>query len=79
MLGINHMGWITVEDNLPDESKEVIFFAVQYDAMRCEIMVGSRIDVIWYNHCAFCASSPLPEDMQVTHWMELPSFPGLGI
>lgn len=65
--------WISVNDQLPHDFTEVMFFAVLKNEK--EIMIGHRQGHIWYHCCLFYNSRALTDNVKVTHWMELPKYP----
>lgn len=70
--------WISVEDSLPPERHEVLYFAIMDDACQREIMTGHREGELWTHCCMFYSSRYLSELVKVTHWMELPDYPKQG-
>jgi len=67
--------WINVEDSLPPDLHEVMFFATINKGMSREIMNGHRKNDDWYHCCLFYSSMRLSSEVIVTHWMELPDYP----
>lgn len=68
--------WIDCEQSLPPDRYEVLFYATTNKGMTKEIMTGHRENGKWMHCCLFYSSMILhPEDVQVTHWMEMPSYP----
>lgn len=68
------MNWINVKDKLPPNYEEVIY-AVLTDVKR-DILVGHRVDDIWYNCYLLYVSTPLNNHLcRVTHWIALPDYP----
>jgi hypothetical protein len=69
------MKWISVEERLPPNLKEVLYVAVN-DTGTKEIMTGHReMDEYWTHCCLFYSTMRLNELVKVTHWMELPGYP----
>lgn len=66
--------WISVDDQLPPEKQEVMYFATFHDFNK-EIMVGHREGDVWTHCCMFYSTRFLSENVKVTHWMELPDYP----
>ena len=67
-------GWISVEDQLPPDLHEVMYFAI--NAMgTTEIMTGHREHGLWMHCCMFYSSMRCDNTITVTHWMELPDYP----
>lgn len=69
------MKWISVEDELPKDFQEVLYFAVTNDTNSREIMTGHRENGHWKHCCMFYSSQTLNDLVRVTHWMELPDYP----
>ena len=67
------MKWYSVNDKLPDEYEEVLYFAITNDG-NCEIMTGHRVKNQW-THCCLFYSTMYLKDCMVTHWMHLPDYP----
>lgn len=67
-------GWISVEDELPPDKHEVLYFAIN-ENQTSEIMTGHREKGIWTHCCLFYSTMYLNADVKVTHWMELPHYP----
>ncbi len=67
--------WISVEDQLPPNKHEVMYFAIMDNGQNKEIMVGHREDELWTHCCMFYSTRYLSELVTVTHWMELPDYP----
>ncbi len=72
------MVWISVEDRLPADYEEVLFFATTNENQSREIMTGHRERGLWLHCCLFYASARFNEDVKITHWMELPDYPNIG-
>lgn len=72
------MNWISVDDKLPPDYQEVLFFAITNEGMSREIMVGHRVKESWFHCCMFYLSTECGEAIKVTHWMELPDYPGIN-
>jgi 1,2-phenylacetyl-CoA epoxidase catalytic subunit len=68
------MNWISVEDKLPEDYREVLYFAID-DMGSKEIMTGHREKGNWTHCCLFYSSFVLNDKVTVTHWMELPGYP----
>lgn len=68
-------GWIGVEDRMPPEYQDVLFFATCNEGQDREIMTGHREADSWRHCCMFYSSQTLNENVNVTHWMELPDYP----
>ena len=67
--------WISTEDRVPPDYQEVLYFAIN-DRGSKEIMTGHRERDRWTHCCLFYSTLPLnPENVTVTHWMELPDYP----
>ena len=72
--GSIQIGWISVEDKLPPDYHEVMYFAI--NAMgTTEIMTGHREHGLWMHCCMFYSSMHCDNTITVTHWMELPDYP----
>lgn len=75
----NKGSWISVEDRLPPNYHEVLYFAVIKNNVRTvnsEIMTGHRThNNEWTHCCLFYSTQILRENVTVTHWMELPEPP----
>jgi hypothetical protein len=69
--------WISVEDRLPPDYQEVLYFAIN-DSGNREIMTGHRDKGSWTHCCLFYSTITLNPDVLVTHWMELPDYPKSG-
>lgn len=68
------MNWMNVNDKLPPNYEEVIFTVIT-DVKR-DILIGHRVDDIWYNCYLFYVSTPLNNTVcKVTHWLALPDYP----
>lgn len=67
--------WNSVEDILPPEKHEVLYFATFQNDMSKEIMTGHREGNAWTHCCMFYATVTLNDNVKVTHWMELPEYP----
>lgn len=68
------MEWISVEDRLPPDYQEVMYFAINEMGSR-EIMTGHRFSGHWTHCCLWYSTQVLNKDAKVTHWMELPDYP----
>lgn len=67
--------WISIEDRLPGNFEEVLFFAIA-DNGKTEIVKGHRDEDMWYHCCLFYSSICLNLDLvKITHWMLLPDRP----
>lgn len=67
--------WINVNEKLPPDYHEVIYFAINEMGGK-EIMVGHREKGVWLHCCMFYCSQRLNhETVTVTHWRELPDYP----
>ena len=69
------MTWINVEDELPPDYEEVLYFATFNNGRSTEIMCGHREHKAWFHCCLFYSSMQLNPDVIVTHWMPLPDYP----
>jgi len=69
------MNWISVEEKLPEDFQEVLYFAVTNEGNSREIMTGHRENGEWLHCCMFYSSARLNHECKVTHWMELPEYP----
>lgn len=68
------MTWISVEDSLPPDYEEVLYFVATEH--KFDILVGHRKEGVWYNCYLFYSSTPINEAYgKVTHWMRLPDYP----
>jgi hypothetical protein len=67
--------WISVEDQLPPDYQEVLYFATFNNDRSKEIMTGHRQKGEWTHCCMFYATNILNDNVTVTHWMELPDYP----
>lgn len=67
--------WISVEDRLPPDLQEVLYFSTTNDGNTREIMTGHRHNDSWTHCCLFYSTQTLNDDVKVTHWMELPDYP----
>lgn len=63
------MNWISVDERLPGDYKDVLFYAINELETR-EIMVGHLEKGIWHHCCRFYVSVPM-HNVKVTHWSEL--------
>ncbi len=68
--------WISVEDRLPEDKQEVMYFAIN-PMGTSEIMIGHREKGVWTHCCLWYSTQILNDDVQVTHWMELPDYPNM--
>ena len=66
--------WIDVDEALPEDYKEVLFFAINHQGSR-EIMTGHRENGLWMHCCWFYSSMKCDNTIAVTHWMPLPDYP----
>ncbi len=66
--------WIDVDDKLPEECQEVLYFAINAMGSK-EIMTGHRQDGKWTHCCNWYSTQILSDDIAVTHWMPLPDYP----
>ncbi len=66
--------WIDVDDELPEDFKEVLYFAITPEGNR-EIMTGHREKGYWTHCCMFYSTRYLSDAVAVTHWMPLPDYP----
>lgn len=66
--------WISVNDRLPEDYKEVLYFAITDEGTK-EIMTGHREKENWTHCCLFYSTMILKDNVKVTHWMELPKYP----
>lgn len=69
------MSWISVEERLPPDYEEVLYFAVTNNGWTKEIMTGHREEGIWTHCCCFYPTIRLNDLVMVTHWMPLPDYP----
>lgn len=69
------MKWISVKERVPEDKKEVLYFAILNEGMSREIMTGHRDNGQWTHCCLFYSTFYLNEAVEVTHWMELPDYP----
>jgi len=67
--------WIDVEQSLPPDRYEVLFYATTNEGLTHEVMTGHRENGQWMHCCLFYSSQFLNETVKVTHWMEMPSYP----
>ena len=67
-------GWINVEDRLPPDYQEVLYFAINPMGGK-EIMTGHRAKGEWTHCCLWYSTVTLNDDVTVTHWQELPEYP----
>lgn len=67
------MKWISIQDKLPEEEREVLLYIEHYSVcgVKCnEIKTGYYENEDWYwNRDVF------PYEYEVTHWMPLPPEP----
>jgi hypothetical protein len=75
------MNWISINDILPGNSREVLCHLLTTNGMPENlIMIGFRKDNKWFFRCYYMFTSDecLTEEDEVSiiHWMELPSCPG---
>lgn len=68
------VGWISVQDQLPPDLHEVLYFAINPTGSK-EIMTGHRQKGEWTHCCLWYSTQILNADVKVTHWMELPDYP----
>lgn len=68
--------WISVEDKLPPDKHEVLYFAMN-DMGNMEIMTGHRERGVWTHCCLWYSTMHLNDECKVTHWMELPNYPNM--
>jgi len=68
------MEWISADDELPPDNHEVLYFAINILG-GAELMTGHRIKGRWTHCCFWYSTQMLPDDVRVTHWMELPDYP----
>ncbi len=66
--------WISVEEKLPDDYKEVLYFCINDNGSK-EIMTGHRVKGYWTHCCMFYSTVILNDLVEVTHWMNLPEYP----
>jgi Protein of unknown function (DUF551) len=66
--------WIDVDDKLPEDRKEVLYFAINPMGGK-EIMTGHRENGKWTHCCLWYSTQILNDDVAVTHWMPLPDYP----
>jgi hypothetical protein len=71
----NNREWISVNDKLPPDLHEVLYFATTNEGNTREIMTGHRENGFWKHCCMFYSSQTLNHLVKVTHWMELPDYP----
>ena len=69
--------WKDVNEELPPNKHEVMYFATMDNGNHREIMVGHREDELWTHCCMFYSTRYLSELVTVTHWMELPNYPSI--
>ena len=69
------MKWINVNDKLPPDLHEVLYFTTTNNGNTREIMTGHRENGLWKHCCMFYSSQTLNHLVNVTHWMELPDYP----
>lgn len=69
------MKWISVNDKLPPDLHEVLYFATTNNGNTREIMTGHRENGDWTHCCMFYSTMRLNDECKVTHWMELPDYP----
>lgn len=67
--------WISVKDRLPEDFREVLYFAITNDTETREIMTGHREYNKWMHCCSFYSSRTLNDNVIVSHWMPLPEYP----
>lgn len=70
--------WISVEERLPPQRHEVLYFAIMDDGCQREIMIGHMEGDLWTHCCMFYSTRFLNESVKVTHWRELPDYPKQG-
>lgn len=68
------MNWIDVNESLPEDYEEVLYFAVNEMGNK-EILTGHREKGIWTHCCLFYCTVKLNCLVKVTHWMPLPEYP----
>ena len=68
--------WINVNDRLPPDFEEVMFFYIIEDMYKKDIVCGHRANGVWHI-CYLYESVPLNDLIKVTHWMPLPQFPNM--
>ncbi len=73
------MEWISVSNKLPPDKHEVLYFATINNGVTREIMVGHRENSCWTHCCLFYSTTILSDEIEVTHWMELPDYPTQAI
>lgn len=66
--------WISTEDRLPDLLQKVLFHWV-FAAGNRNISMGYRCEEGWDIYLPCNSYGVNPENILVTHWMELPKFP----
>jgi hypothetical protein len=66
--------WISVKDKLPDDYREVLYFAITEQGTK-EIMTGHREKGCWTHCCLFYSTMRLNDNVKITHWMDLPNYP----
>lgn len=72
---MNKNNWISVEDKLPEDYKEVMYLAISDSGIK-KIMIGHREDDYWTSCYIFYQKVILNKyTTKVTHWMELPNEP----
>jgi hypothetical protein len=69
------MPWISTEERLPEDLHEVMFFIINEEGQG-EIIIGHRHGPFWYHCCLYYSSVEL-QNVKVTHWVELPNYPGM--
>lgn len=65
--------WISVEDELPSDYKEVLYLAINDNDIK-ELMIGHRENGNWTHCCLFYSTCTL-NSVKVTHWQSLPEIP----
>jgi hypothetical protein len=69
------MRWINVNEELPEDHREVLLFAINDDGIK-EIIMGCLDRGTWFHCCLFDVSTKL-RNVTITHWSELLDYPEL--
>jgi uncharacterized protein DUF551 len=69
------VNWISVKDKLPPDYQEVLYLAIWPHGMATEIMTGHLEKGKWMHCCLFYSTHRLNNEVEITHWMELPDYP----
>ena len=66
--------WISVDDKLPDDFEEILYFCMN-DHGKKTMMMGHREKGYWTHCCMFYSTVTLNKLVTVTHWKPLPEYP----